>query len=1176
MISNQKKLCRSSLILLALSLSLVVVAVSGRAQSALDAFNPNASGAIQAIAVQPDGKIVIGGSFITLSPAGGPAVTRNRIARLNQDGTLDAAFDPGANNTVFSLAVQTDGKILVGGTFTTLGGGGTGAITRNRIARLNADGTIDSTFDPGSNAIVSALAVQADGKIVVGGGFTTLGGGGAGTSTRNRLGRLNPDGSLDFSFDPGASSSVLALAVQPDGKILVGGLFAMLGGGGTGTTARSHIGRLNANGSIEATFNPGANSDVLAFALQPDGKIVVGGRFTALGGGGTTPRSDIGRLNADGSLDPSFDPGANGDVFALVMQADGKIVAGGLFTTLGGGGTGVTERNRLGRLNPDGTIDDGFDPIANSSVVALAVQSDGKILVGGNFTALNPNGSGNLTRNRIARLEIDGRLDRTVNANLTCISGCFLSINATAVQPDGKILIGGDFQSILGVTRSYLARLNTDGTLDLTFDPAPNGQVFAIAVQADGKILLGGGFTSLAPNGGTAVTRNRIARVTASGALDTFNPSANGSVETIVVQADGNILVGGEFSGANSIGGQTRNGIARLNATAGLADAFNPNSSAPVYAIAIQADGKILVGGHFTFIGGNTRNYIARLDPTTGLVDAFNPVASSDVRVIAVQTDGKILAGGFFLNIGGQARSRISRLDATTGLADSFDPSAGSTVYTIALQADRKILVGGAFTQIGGAARNYIARLDATTGVADSFNPNANYVVDAIAVQADGKILVGGEFFSESFQGVIGIGGQAVSGFARLSNDIAALQNLAVTPSAVFWTRGGSSPQFTRVTLESSTDSVNYTLLGNGTASGSDWVLTGLNFPTQQNFYVRARGYQRTGGHGNGSGSITESLRQMYLAAPAPTPTPIATATPTVAPTATPTPVTTATPAATPIPTPGATPTATPAATPTPPPATSSLGNISTRLRVETGDNVLIGGFIVTGTQPKKVIIRALGPSVPLPGTLADPILELRDSSGALIQVNDNWRSDHEAEIIATGVQPSNDLESAIVATLPANGASYTAIVRGGNSGTGVGLIEVYDLDQTSNSKLANISTRGLVQTGDNVLIAGTIVLGSTSQRVLVRAIGPSLPVPGKLQDPTLELRDGNGALLRSNDNWRSDQEVEIIATTIPPSSDLESALIATLPSGGATYTAIVRGANDATGVAVVEVYAIN
>jgi hypothetical protein len=252
------------------------------------------------------------------------------------------------------------------------------------------------------------------------------------------------------------------------------------------------------------------------------------------------------------------------------------------------------------------------------------------------------------------------------------------------------------------------------------------------------------------------------------------------------------------------------------------------------------------------------------------------------------------------------------------------------------------------------------------------------------------------------------------------------------------------------------------------------------------------------------------------------------------------------------------------------------LGNISTRLRVETGDNVLIGGFIVTGTQPKRVIVRAIGPSLPVAGALANPILELRDSSGGLIQANDNWRSDHEAEIIATTVPPSNDLEAAIVATLPANSAAYTAIVRGVNDGTGVGLIEVYDLDQTANSKLANISTRGLVQTGDNVLIAGTIVLGNTSQRVLVRAIGPSLAVPGKLQDPTLELRDGNGALLRSNDNWRSDQEAEIVATTIPPSNDLESALVATLPAGGAFYTAVVRGVNNSTGVAVIEVYALD
>jgi len=259
-------------------------------------------------------------------------------------------------------------------------------------------------------------------------------------------------------------------------------------------------------------------------------------------------------------------------------------------------------------------------------------------------------------------------------------------------------------------------------------------------------------------------------------------------------------------------------------------------------------------------------------------------------------------------------------------------------------------------------------------------------------------------------------------------------------------------------------------------------------------------------------------------------------------------------------------------ATPTP----GTFGNIATRLLVETGDNILIGGFIITGTQPKRIIVRAIGPSLSsfFSGTLSDPILELRNSSGGLIASNDNWRSDQEAEIIATTIPPSDDLESAIVETFPANNSAYTAIVRGVNNGTGIGVVEAYDLNQAVDSKLANISTRGLVQTGDNVLIGGMIVLGQSPLRVIVRAIGPSLPVPGALSDPTLELRDGNGGLIRSNDNWRSDQEAEIIATTIPPPLDLESAIVENLAPG--IYTAIVRGVNNTTGVAVVEAYDLN
>jgi hypothetical protein len=253
----------------------------------------------------------------------------------------------------------------------------------------------------------------------------------------------------------------------------------------------------------------------------------------------------------------------------------------------------------------------------------------------------------------------------------------------------------------------------------------------------------------------------------------------------------------------------------------------------------------------------------------------------------------------------------------------------------------------------------------------------------------------------------------------------------------------------------------------------------------------------------------------------------------------------------------------------TPTPGTG-LGNISTRLPVETGDNVLIGGFIITGTQPKKVLLRAIGPSLPLAGKLADPTLELL-GPGGLITSNDNWQdSPDKQEIIDRGFAPSNDLESAIVATLPAN-SPYTAILRGANNGTGIGLVEAYDLDLTVDSKLANISTRGFVQTLDDVMIGGFIVLGTDPQKMLIRAIGPSLPVAGKLADPTVELHDKNGATIASNDDWRSDQEADIIAIMLPPINDAESAILATLTPDA--YTAIVRGKNETTGVALVEVY---
>jgi hypothetical protein len=250
-----------------------------------------------------------------------------------------------------------------------------------------------------------------------------------------------------------------------------------------------------------------------------------------------------------------------------------------------------------------------------------------------------------------------------------------------------------------------------------------------------------------------------------------------------------------------------------------------------------------------------------------------------------------------------------------------------------------------------------------------------------------------------------------------------------------------------------------------------------------------------------------------------------------------------------------------------------TLANIATRLKVETGDNALIGGFIVTGTQSKKIIVRARGPSLSqfFSGVLANPILELYQGN-TLLETNDDWKQ-HQTEVEATGIPPTNDLESAIVRTVTPD--NYTAIVRGVGNGTGIALVEVYDLDRTGDSKLANISSRGLVQTGDNVIIGGFIVLGSDSQKVIVRALGPSTGVPGAMANPTLELYDVNGTILEANDDWQqSANKQAIIDSTIPPSNDAESAIVRTLTPGN--YTAIVRGANDSTGVAVVEVYALN
>jgi uncharacterized delta-60 repeat protein len=431
-------------------------------------------------------------------------------------------------------------------------------------------------------------------------------------------------------------------------------------------------------------------------------------------------------------------------------------------------------------------------------------------------------------------------------------------IEAMAVQPDGKVIFGGDyFYTVGGAQHQYLARLNPDGSVDASFNAITNTTVNTIAVQADGKILVGGVFTTV--NG---KTRNRIARLNADGSLDeSFTASADLDVNRIVVQADGKIVIGGYFTQVNDT---THNYIARLTDKGILEDtaSFNPGTGPDngVSSIAVQADGKIVLGGFFTAVNGKTRNHIARLTDKGILEDTttFNPGtgANAPVLSVAVQADGKIVLGGHFSAVDGETRNCIARLNPNGGVekTTTFDPGTGTnnSVFNVAVQADGKIVLSGFFTFVNGTLRNYVARLNSNGKLEDtaSFNPGTglNQGANSMLVQADGKIVLGGTFTT--------VNGTARNYVARLNND-AATQRLMTPPDSrkVLWNRGGAGPELSQVTFEQSTDAgVTWTLIpGSGTRieTTSNWQLAGVSLPP--NAGIRARG--RTAG---GSGLIEE------------------------------------------------------------------------------------------------------------------------------------------------------------------------------------------------------------------------------------------------------------------------------------------------------------------------------
>ena len=338
------------------------------------------SSPVSAIAFQSDGRIIIGGRFVEFD-----GQVRNRLARINTDGSLDASFAAETNGDVLALAVEGDDKILVAGSFTLVNG-----VTRNRIARLNADGSLDTTYNPNLNNTARGLLIEPDDRVLVWGSFTSVGGTG-----RNRIARLNTNGGLD-SFNPNANNEVRAVARQSDGSLVLGGTFTQVGG-----SERNRIARVNSTGALDG-FNPNFNNAVSSLMVLPDGKIFAGGIFSYINNGGRR-RDRLARLNSNGTPDESFYFDADAEVRGFLQQIDGKVLIFGDFTRIG-----VAPRSGLARLNADGSLDEAFAPDANDDVLALAQATGGELLVGGSFSNI-----GGGTRHFLARLELDGQGDLT-------------------------------------------------------------------------------------------------------------------------------------------------------------------------------------------------------------------------------------------------------------------------------------------------------------------------------------------------------------------------------------------------------------------------------------------------------------------------------------------------------------------------------------------------------------------------------------------------------------------------------------------------------------------------------------------------------------------------------------------------------------------------------------------
>lgn len=783
----------------------IVISYCGYGQNPADVDptfnNPNNSGFNQSSDVvncemySSLSKIYLGGSFASYF-----GTTTNNIACINYNGGIDTSFKTGNgfNNTTNCLAETSNGKIVIGGNFTNYNG-----INSNRIILLNTDGSIDNSFLIGSgfNGNVLAIAIQSDGKLIIGGDFTNYNG-----NSVSKIVRLNSNGSIDTSFiiGTGFNNSIKSIAVQTDGKVLIGGSYTSYNG-----INKSRIVRLNGNGAIDTSFytTTGFNNNVNKIALLSDGSAVIGGDFTtctAIVSGVTTQVSAnrIIKLNTDSTINNAFGIGTGFDstVYNIYPLLNDKIIICGNYTTY----KGVISK-KVTRLNANGTVDTTFISSGNgldNSVLSIAVVGT-KILIGGSFNSIVNSVSvpSPINSNRIRALNDDGSFF-PLFANKVGIYSNSSSINAVsaiAIKSDGKILVGGNSETYNSSIANGIVLLDSNGYVDSSFSSgtgfAGPYQIGSIVAQPDGKILVSGYFTSY----NNFYSNKYVVRLNSDGSIDnSFSTNAlqDNSNYLICLQADGKILLGERnYTYYNGI---AEAHIIRLNNDGTIDNSFVSNNgfNTGITSIVQQPDGKILIGGNFTTYNGVSSNRIIRLNTNGSKDTSFATGNGFDniVYSIAVQSDNKILVGGNFMTYNGSSTIRMLRLNTNGSIDNTFTVSGVSfdrPIDKIKLQTDGKILVGGRFTNYNGIIANNLIRLNNDGTKDNSFlteaTPNdtiASSGVNDIAIQNDGKILVIGALFNTIDNTLRSIA-RLFGATAPLSNNEFQIDKLKIYPNPV-------------------------------------------------------------------------------------------------------------------------------------------------------------------------------------------------------------------------------------------------------------------------------------------------------------------------------------------------------------------------------------------------------